>query len=146
MIDKNTEKMFREIRELLETAAFSLETTLMALNIGTMAKNPRVTLAQRLKSLDQESTEAAQVGVEALEHALSAYLELESVFDDKDGEAFSLDLRFWSTIEWINERIFGPSALQTGQEALAAEIREAILRTQNLMARLDACKGVYGLH
>ena len=146
MIEKNTEKMFREIRELLETAAFSLETTLMALAIGSMAKNPRITLAQRLKSLDRESAEAAEVGLEALGHALSAYAELEPVFDDEDGEALSLDLRFWSTIEWVNERIFGPSALQTGQEVLVAEIREAILRTQNLLARLDAYKGVYGLH
>ena len=132
---------FRELDELLEAARFSLETARMALAIGRRSRSAFLTLDERLTSDDSEEREAGTVALEALDHARGAYLDLAEHFEHEDREHIALELRFWSTFEWVWFRIFCEPVRRTGQLALRHELVEATVRTLDLRADLSRVCG-----
>ncbi len=130
-------EVLREVHELLDTAAFSLETVRMALGIGQCARDPLGSLDSRLASPDEEEREAGVVALEALEHARSAYLELASLFDQPDNEILGYEIRFWTSFDWAVGRLFDPSVRTTGHQSLRSELVEATSRTSALATWLD---------
>ena len=134
-------EVLREIRELLDTAAFSLETVRMAIGIGRCARDPLTSLDMRLQSPDEEEREAGGVAVEALEHARAAFFELAHVLDLPEYEPIGLEMRFWSSFEWLQARLFEPSTRLSGQQSLRTELVEAGARTAALVNWLELIGG-----
>ena len=125
-----------EIRDLLETAGFSMKTAKMAIGIGADGKIPLMTLSERLNSPDEESQEASAVAVEALGHARDSYYELLWILDGKQFEDLGCELRFWSAFKWINDQLFFDQVKSKSQQLLRQELTEALRLTARVLDRL----------
>lgn len=128
--------LFDQLEELLDAARFSLETVRMALTIGRRSKAAFLTLEERLTSDDEEERETGLVALEALDHARGAFLDLADVLDCPERDGIGLEIRFWTTFEWLWHRLFTESVRSTGQSSLRHELVEAGVRTVDLLHEL----------
>jgi len=133
--------LFKEVEELLETAAFSLETVRMALTIGQRSEHDFLTLDQRVQSVDTEEREAGAVALEALDTARGAWLDLAELLDEPERVGLGYEIRFWSTFEWCWTRLFTEPVRSTGQGSLRHELIEACIRILDLQEHLARARG-----
>lgn len=144
---KTAENPLQELIELLDTAAFSLETVRMALAIGRRARTHSLTLDDRLQGADHEEKEAGAVAVEALENAAGAFADLADIFEEPEFQCTGFEVRFWSTYEWLATRLFSESAHSTSNDVLRQELVEGYRRTTRLFERVSVLeRGEVTLH
>lgn len=136
-VDRASDDVVVEIRELLETAHFSIETARMVLDLGDSEQRSVDTLESRLRSRQRDEREASMVAVDAIGHARHVFVRLSQYFEDLECEALGCELRFWSTFEWAVSRVFTHTARTTSFRTLDDVLTEALQRIAGMQARLD---------